>query len=133
MGGPLPLVPAARGGEPLAAFLAAHDRVYGHAPPLPAKFVNLRSVHRSRTGRAAIGAGHDPGAAAPPTTRPVQVRQNPGPVPAAIWQRGAIRAGDRIPGPAIIEQVDTTTLVEPGWTASLGKGGALIIARDGTP
>ncbi|MFC7539900.1 hypothetical protein ACFQU2_11185 [Siccirubricoccus deserti] len=51
--------------------------------------------------------------------RPIRVRQQPHPVPAAIWQRNAIRAGDRIPGPAIIEQVDTTTLVEPGWTASL--------------
>ena len=130
---PLRLDAADPVGEAYAAFLAAHDRVYGHAPPLPAKFVNLRSVHRSRTGRTAGGAGHGTQAAAPPTTRPVQVRQNPGPVPAAIWQRGAIRAGDRIPGPAIIEQVDTTTLVEPGWTASLGKGGALIIARDSTP
>ena len=117
-------------GEAYAAFLAAHDRVYGHAPPMPAKFVNLRAVHRSRTGRAAGGVGHGTVAAAAPTTRMVQVRQNPGPVPAAIWQRGAIGEGTRIPGPAIIEQVDTTTLVEPGWTARLGEGGALIIEKD---
>ena len=42
----------------------------------------------------------------------------------------AIGADTRIPGPAIIEQVDTTTLVEPGWTARLGEGGALIIEKD---
>ena len=127
---PLRLDAANPVGEAYAAFLAAHDRVYGHAPPMPAKFVNLRAVHRSRAGRAAGGAGHGTAVAAAPTTRLVQVRQNPGPVPAAIWQRGAIGAADRIPGPAIIEQVDTTTLVEPGWTARLGQGGALIIEKD---
>jgi N-methylhydantoinase A/oxoprolinase/acetone carboxylase beta subunit len=120
-------------GEAYRAFLAAHDRVYGHAPPLPAKFVNLRSVHRSRAGRAAGGAGHAEAETSPPTTRRVQVRQHAAPVPAAVWQRTAIRAGDAIPGPAIIEQVDTTTLVEPGWTASLAPDAALLIRKDANP
>jgi N-methylhydantoinase A/oxoprolinase/acetone carboxylase beta subunit len=63
----------------------------------------------------------------------VQVRQNAAPVAAAVWQRGAIRAGDAIPGPAIIEQVDTTILVEPGWTAGLAQdGAALLIRKDPT-
>ena len=69
-------------------------------------------------------------AATAPTTRMVRVRQNPAPVPAAIWQRGAIGPADRIPGPAIIEQVDTTILIEPGWTARLSEGGALIVEKD---
>jgi len=34
-----------------------------------------------------------------------------------------------LPGPAIIEQADTTTLVEPGWTARLTKGDALLLER----
>ncbi len=116
-------------GAAYRAFLAAHDRVYGHAPALPAKFVNLRSVHRSHAGRAAGGAGHGGGEAAPPGTRLIQVRQSAAPVRAAIWQRAAIRPGDAIPGPAIIEQVDTTTLVEPGWTASLAMDGAALLIR----
>jgi N-methylhydantoinase A/oxoprolinase/acetone carboxylase beta subunit len=58
------------------------------------------------------------------------MRQNTAPVPAAIWQRAAIRPGDAIRGPAVIEQVDTTTLVEPGWTAALAPGGALLMRRE---
>ncbi|MBK1658412.1 hydantoinase/oxoprolinase family protein [Paracraurococcus ruber] len=115
-------------GAAYQAFLAAHDRVYGHAPPLPAKFVNLRTVHRAGGGSAAGGATRA-GAAPPPTTRPIRVRQHPDPVPAAIWQRAAIGPQHRIPGPAIIEQVDTTTLVEPGWTASLAPDGAALLLR----
>ena len=60
----------------------------------------------------------------------IRVRQHARPVPAAIWQRGAIRPGDAIPGPAVIEQTDTTTLVEPGWTATLAPGGALLIRKE---
>jgi N-methylhydantoinase A/oxoprolinase/acetone carboxylase beta subunit len=131
---PLLLSAADPVGEARRAFLAAHDRVYGHAPPLPAKFVNLRSVHRSRAGQVAGGsAGFGPDAASPPpppSTRPIRVRQHPAPVPAEVWQRGAIRAGVAVRGPAIVEQIDTTVLVEPGWTASLAPGGALLIRKD---
>jgi N-methylhydantoinase A/oxoprolinase/acetone carboxylase beta subunit len=129
---PLRLDAADPVGEAYQAFLVAHHRVYGHAPPLPAKFVNLRSVHRSRAGSVAGGIGVQQGAAAAPTTRPIRVRQQPRPVQAAVWKRSAIRASDSIPGPAIIEQVDTTTLVEPGWTASLAPGGALLLRKDMT-
>lgn len=128
---PLLLSTADPVGEARRAFLAAHDRVYGHAPALPAKFVNLRSVHRSRAGHVAGGAGigrND----APPTTRRIRVRQHAEPVPAEIWQRAAIRQGMAVRGSAIVEQIDTTVLVEPGWTASLGTGGALLIRKDAT-
>ena len=49
-------VGAASGLERLYAdFLAAHERVHGHAVEAPARFVNLRSVHRQRTSRTANG------------------------------------------------------------------------------
>jgi N-methylhydantoinase A/oxoprolinase/acetone carboxylase beta subunit len=129
---PLLLSAADPVGEARRAFLAAHDRVYGHAPPLPAKFVNLRSVHRSRAGQVAGGAGfgHEEAPPTPPSTRPIRVPKHPAPVPAEVWQRGAIRAGVAVRGPAIVEQIDTTVLVEPGWTASLAPGGALLIRKD---
>lgn len=118
-------------GAAYEAFLRAHDRVYGHAMPLPAKFVNLRSVHRSRAGSVAGGVGLQPGGpAGPPTTRMVRMRQNASPVSTAIWQRTAIRAGDVIRGPAVVEQMDTTTLVESGWAATLVMGGALVMRKE---
>lgn len=108
------------------AFLAAHARVYGHATDVPAKIVNLRSVHSATTGRVALQATHHP-AAIPPTTRAIRI--GTGTAQAAIWRREAFAADTRVPGPAIIEQSDTTTLVEPGWTARLAASDALILER----
>ncbi len=113
-------------GDIYETFLIAHARVYGHSTRIPAKIVNLRTVHRSRTGSVAAGATTK-GAAKPPITRRIRVAS--GTVEAAIWDRDSIGAGEKIAGPAIVEQSDTTTLVEPGWTARLTDSGALLLER----
>ncbi len=108
------------------SFLAAHARVYGHSTTVPAKIVNLRTVHRSTAGAVAIAATRHT-SPKPPTTRPIRIAS--GTVQAAIWHRDAFTVDTIVPGPAIIEQADTTTLVEPGWTARLASGDALILER----
>jgi len=108
------------------AFLAAHARVYGHSTNVPAKIVNLRTVHQSLTGTVAAQATMASRSRAPGTR---DIRVGAGTVQAAIWWRGAIKPSTTVPGPAIIEQEDTTTLVEPGWTARLTTGGALLLER----
>ncbi len=108
------------------AFLAAHARVYGHSTTVPAKIVNLRTVHRAALGSVATGATGD-GRLHPSTSRPIRIAA--GTVEAAIWHRGAFTAGTRVPGPAIVEQTDTTTLIEPGWAGRLTTSGALILER----
>ncbi|HEY8290263.1 MAG TPA: hydantoinase/oxoprolinase family protein, partial [Acetobacteraceae bacterium] len=113
-------------GAIFAAFLAAHARVYGHSTDVPAKIVNLRTVHRSRKGIVAIGAASRPKPAAP-LTRPVWI--GGGLTDAAIWQREALAPGTLVRGPAIIEQADTTTLVEPGWMVRPLTCGALLMER----
>ncbi|BCQ40435.1 hydantoinase/oxoprolinase family protein [Erwinia rhapontici] len=50
--------------------------------------------------------------------------------PADIWQRVQIQFDDRLTGPAIVEQDDTTTLILPGWTAQLDPAGNLLITRE---
>ncbi len=112
------------------AFLAAHERVYGHSTRVPAKIVNLRSVHRSPAGTVAICAAALPTAGAP-GRRNIRVRDRAEPVPAAIWSRTALTPDTPVPGPAIIEQSDTTILVEPGWTARVTGGGALLLEHAG--
>ena len=47
--------------------------------------------------------------------------------------RHALRAGDSIEGPAIVEQLDTTTVLEPGDTGSVDAAGNLIIVVDIEP
>ena len=48
---------------------------------------------------------------------------------AAIFERAALPPGFGFRGPAIVEQTDTTTLVEPGWSAAVDAAGNLILTR----
>ncbi len=50
-----------------------------------------------------------------------------GPTDAAIIQRDQLLPGHAVVGPAVIEQLDTTTLVYPGDRAVVDKGRNLII------
>jgi N-methylhydantoinase A/oxoprolinase/acetone carboxylase beta subunit len=108
------------------AFLAAHAQVYGHSTNGPATIVNLRTVHQALVGTVAIHATSVP-TLRPPDMRTIRLAG--GPVQANIWQRGAIPPGMILTGPMIVEQADTTTLVEPGWTARRTTGDALLLER----
>ena len=147
-----------------ADFLAAHERVHGHAVEAPARFVNLRAVHRQRmpgapatraagaaprapredggkesahapaaeTGGSGGGAGRgDSGVG--DTRRAVRFPDEPAPIETRIVARAALAAGDRLAGPAIVEQDDTTTLIPPGWTALTGQDGIMTLAPDLSP
>ena len=50
-------------------------------------------------------------------------------VSAGIYDRAALGVGDRIAGPAVVTQLDATTLVPPGWTAEVAASGALLLTR----
>jgi N-methylhydantoinase A len=46
---------------------------------------------------------------------------------AVIYDRARLRAGDRIPGPAIVVEMDSTTLIEGGCTALVDRVGNILI------
>jgi len=48
-------------------------------------------------------------------------------VDAGLYDRLKLRAGDVVPGPAIVVEMDSTTLVLPGHTATADAGGSLLI------
>lgn len=51
----------------------------------------------------------------------------PGFYETSIFQRSSLDAGDKIVGPAIVEQLDTTILILPDQTALVDSYGNLII------
>ena len=127
-----------------AEFLAAHERVHGHAVEAPARFVNVRAVHRQRIPETS--GTSDPGTArADPPQRPnyaeagstshrmVRFPDEPVRFETRIVARDSLAAGDRLAGPAIVEQDDTTTLIPPGWTATTGHGGIMTLAPNPGP
>ena len=109
-------------------FLATHDRVYGYATQAPAAIVNLRTIH-------AVGGAEslEEGAYAPKPgeaekrPRPILVAGSGAPVTARVFDRERLQPGTRFAGPAIVEQADTTTLLEPGWQAEVMADGNLLL------
>ena len=48
-----------------------------------------------------------------------------------IYDRERLVSGNRLRGPAIIEQMDSTTVVHPGQTAQIDRFGNIIIEING--
>jgi N-methylhydantoinase A len=46
---------------------------------------------------------------------------------AARYDRTLLRAGDELPGPAVVTEMDSTTLVLPGHVATVDRWGSLLI------
>jgi N-methylhydantoinase A len=110
-------------------FLAIHDRVYGHGERVPARFVNLRSVATAASVATIVPTDYSPVASATlKGRRMVRFDGISEPVETAIHEREALPAGAAIAGPAIVEQSDTTTLIEPGWRAIVAAGGTLMMS-----
>jgi N-methylhydantoinase A len=48
-------------------------------------------------------------------------------VDAHVYDRATLRAGDVVTGPAIVTEMDSTTLVLPGHAATVHASGSLLI------
>jgi N-methylhydantoinase A len=48
-----------------------------------------------------------------------------------VYDRGALALGQRIAGPAIVEERETTLVVPRGWTAEVHPTGAVVARREG--
>jgi N-methylhydantoinase A len=109
-------------------FYAAHDRIYGHSTAGPIKFVNLRAVHRTKT-RPDGAARHVPEDGSPlKGIRAMLTSASSGFVETCVYDRSRLKPGARLDGPAIVEQADTTTVIEPGWQAHVDPSGSLILS-----
>src|SRR5690606_16187220 len=113
----------------LDAFHAEHDRTYGFsAPGEPAQFVTIRVE--------AVGLVPTPefpeiergtGSPEPATTRSIHLASAGGRVDVPVYQRESLLAGQRFDGPAIIEQMDSTTLALDGQSIDVDRYGNLLI------
>ena len=116
--------------EPLATlyrdFLAAHDRIYGHATEAPARIVSLRAVHRVTMAPPMLAAPAVP-SARPRRRRRVLIDAACGFQTAVIVDRASLAPGAEIAGPAIVEQPDATTLVPTGWRCRAQSAGNLLL------
>ena len=111
-----------------AAFDAEHRRLFTFTMEAEHEFVNLRVI--ALGGVADIPA--QPIEQGDGNPRAAWVRNHRiwidgGHKDGAIYERAKLRAGDRIEGPAIIVEMDSTTLVLPGCAAVVDRFGNILI------
>ena len=102
-------------------FNELHEQYYGYQMPAECEIVNLRAV----------------GVGAVPEPRMLSMEETVGPdasqavveeqevyfegeqIPTRIYDRAKLRAGNRVKGPAIVTEFDSTTVVLPGFAAEI--------------
>ncbi len=125
-GGELALPWAGDGAAAVSAFQAAHQALYGFVLAAAVELVTLRV---EATGRlpAPVMAPPTGGGSAEVSSRLVHFAS--GSVQAAVRDRAGLAPGARFAGPAVVTQLDATTLVPPGWTAEVHPAGSLILRK----
>jgi N-methylhydantoinase A len=114
-----------------ARFADAHRQRYGFAAEgEPVQLVTLRVEATGAVRKAELKAHPETGpdaSAAIVNRRAVWLPEARDVVATPIYARDALRPGNRFAGPAIVEQMDATTLVPPGVTARVDAWLNLIL------
>ena len=130
-------VPAVLDGDPAPDAIAAlrerffevHDIAYGyHNPDDPVEVVNVRltAFGRTRRGSSRGDAGEPESRLAPDEVRTVWFGPH-APEETPVYDRSRLSAGVELAGPAIVEQLDATTVVHPGDRARVDAHANLTI------
>ena len=110
-----------------AEFDALHEARFAHQDAsAPVEVVNVRATARAATGATAPEPTFG-GEAAAPTE--VEAWFGGRPLPARLVDRASLRPGDRLDGPALVAQLDSTTVIAPGWSATADGQGNLLLER----
>ncbi len=112
-----------------SAFAGAHEALYGFT--LTGIGMEIVTLRLEATGLLPAPAMTRPGSASAVAallgTQKMLLPE--GEVEAPVYQRGLLGRGERLSGPAILVQLDATTLVQPGWVAEVLPSGALLLSR----
>ena len=110
-----------------AAFVAAHKGLYGFTLEAPVELVTLR-VEAAGVGKGLPRTELAPGGEPTPLDR-TTIHFALGDRQVPLFDRSTLGAGATIEGPAVLSQLDTTTLILPGWSGVVHSSGALILTR----
>ena len=111
-------------------FHATHKERFGYSMPgAPVEIVNLRLKMLGQVQRPVLAreqSGPADASAAVLEQRSIWFQR---PVSAWVYARERLRPGHLFAGPAVVTQMDATTVVPPGWKARVDPVGNLIIER----
>jgi N-methylhydantoinase A len=109
-----------------AAFAAAHRSLYGFTLESAIELVTLRVEATGRMPEPPRPTLPKGSGARMRGQFPVHFESGVAQVP--LFERASLGAGDTIEGPAIVSQLDATTLVLPGWSGEVHPSGAILLS-----
>ena len=110
-------------------FHREHDRLFGFSLDQPVEFVTLRvTAHGHLETARMVPLSRQPDKPEPALLgqRPVYFEDTGGFVSCDIYHRARLTPGSAIAGPAILENVDSTVVIDPGWRARIDDYGNCI-------
>ena len=112
-------------------FHGIHQNKYQHsAPDSPTEFIAFRVVFSQKPRPIPVFKGATTGAeASPKVLRKAYFDECKCYIDTHIYERTTLSLGQRIVGPAIVEQADTTTVIYPDLKAEVDRWGNLILTR----
>ena len=111
-------------------FHAQHQQLYGFSLDQPVEIVTLRVTVSGDVGSVALPRWDGVSYSAEKAIldrRQVYFDQGNGFVPCNIYSRDQLSLGASISGPAILEGMDSTVVINPGWTSLVDDYGNCII------
>ncbi|GMV13877.1 MAG: hydantoinase/oxoprolinase family protein [Polyangiaceae bacterium] len=119
----------------IAAFHREHDRLYGYelsAEGTPVELINVRVKSVGRVDKPALPrlpAGTADASHARKKSRRAYVPERDQFEELSVFDGHALRAGNRISGPALIERTDTTIFVSAAYDARFDDYGTAVVER----
>ncbi len=116
----------------MAEFHTIHERIYGYKrADNPVEAINLRAVHSVAARPISLerpDVGKRSLARAFKQERPVYFEEMGAFQTTPVYERTLLPIGEAVSGPAVIEQMDTTTVLYPGNVARVDSAGNLIVS-----
>jgi N-methylhydantoinase A len=112
-----------------AAFQRAHERRYGHAVDAPAEIVNFRLAAAGAVPKPTLPGWAVTGTVEAARRAERAVYFGTETLATPVYSRERLPGGTPVPGPAIVEEMGATTVVPPGWKATVGPWGELVLER----
>lgn len=115
------------------AFHSAHQQLYAHHhPDKPLEFVSGRLTAVGSMSAPPMRR-HEPNGAEvePKGTHRIYFEESGSYVDTPVYDRGVLGPGAALQGPAVVVQLDTTTIIHPGQTVSVDDHANLLITTGG--
>ena len=111
-------------------FHREHDRLFGFSLDQPVEIVTVRVTARGQlesAGMASLARGLSGPGESLIGQRQVYFEDTGGFVPCGIYDRAKLAPGSTVDGPAILENIDSTVVIDPGWRARIDEYGNCIM------